>query len=57
MNTPNPVKPKEVIDKIVSPWIYSEIGMTKLIRRKNIQEHTKYLNENHNLPKLEMNII
>lgn len=39
LNTPNSVKPTEVINKVVSPWIYSEIGMTKLIKRKKINEH------------------
>lgn len=39
LNTPNSVKPKEVVSKVVSPWIYSEIGMTKLIKRKKIDEH------------------
>jgi len=39
INTPNSVKPDEVVDKIVSPWIYSEIGMTKLIRKKELKEY------------------
>lgn len=39
VNTPNSIKPGEVIDKVVSPWIYSEIGMTKLIRKKSLTEH------------------
>ena len=39
LNTPNSVKPREVIDKLVSPWIYSEIGVTKLITKKSINEH------------------
>jgi len=39
LNTPNSVKPTEVLDKVVSPWIYSEIGMTKLIKRKKVKEH------------------
>lgn len=55
INTPNSVKPKEVVDKIISPWIYSEIGMTKLIKKKSLQEHrTKYINENEYFPKLEI---
>lgn len=46
INTPNSVKPREVINKVVSPWIYSEIGITKLIKKKNIDEHRiKELNE------------
>lgn len=39
INTPNSVKTKEVINKIVSPWIYSELAMTKLIKKKSINEH------------------
>jgi hypothetical protein len=39
INTPNSVKTEEVIDKIVSPWIYSELGMSKLIKKKSINEH------------------
>lgn len=39
VNTPNSVKPDEVVDKLVSPWIYSEIGMTKLIRKKELKEY------------------
>lgn len=39
VNTPNSVKPEEVVNKLVSPWIYSEIGMTKLIRKKELKEY------------------
>ncbi|SEJ40231.1 hypothetical protein SAMN04488018_1337 [Myroides marinus] len=39
VNTPYSVKPNEVVAKIVSPWIYSEIGMTKLIRKKELKEY------------------
>lgn len=39
INTPNSVKPNDVINKVVSPWIYSEIGMTKLIKKKSIKSH------------------
>lgn len=39
VNTPNSVRPKEVVDKIVSPWIYSELCMTKLIKKKSIEEY------------------
>jgi chloramphenicol O-acetyltransferase len=48
INTPNSVKPREVIDKVISPWIYSELGMTKLIRKKSIGEHrVKKLHESN----------
>ena len=46
INTPNSVKPREVVDKIISPWIYSEIGMTKLIKKKILSDYRlKSLNE------------
>lgn len=39
VNTPHSVKLGEVIDKVVSPWIYSELAMTKLIRKKELKEY------------------
>lgn len=39
INTPKSVRPRDVINKIVSPWIYSEIGMTKLVKKKTIDEY------------------
>lgn len=46
INTPNSVRPQDVINKIISPWIYSEIGMTKLIKKKNLSYYReKYLFE------------
>lgn len=39
INTPKSVRPSDVINKIVSPWIYSEIGMTKLVKKKTIDEY------------------
>ncbi len=39
VNTPHSVKPGDVVNKVVSPWIYSEIGMTKLIRKKELKEY------------------
>ncbi|MEK6485741.1 hypothetical protein [Myroides odoratimimus] len=41
VNTPNSVKPKAVIDKVISPWIYSELAMTKLVRKKELKEYRK----------------
>jgi hypothetical protein len=34
INTPNAISVQEGIDKTKSPWIYFEIAMTKLIRKK-----------------------
>lgn len=36
LNTPNSITPE---DKTLSPWIYSEIAMTKLIRHKSTLKH------------------
>lgn len=55
INTPNSVKPDEVVDKIVSPWIYSEIGMTTLIKKKSKNEHRfKIFLESKNYSELEV---
>ena len=34
LDTPNSIKSSEVINQTLSPWIYYELGMTKLIRKK-----------------------
>jgi hypothetical protein len=41
LNTPHSITPKKVIGEhaTYSPWIYSEIAMTQLIRRKEPSEH------------------
>lgn len=40
LNTPNSITPEDVIeDRTLSPWIYSEIEMTRLIRKKSAVEH------------------
>lgn len=39
LNTPNSIIPNEVISKTKSPWIYSEIAMTRLIRQKPIKDY------------------
>ena len=39
VNTPHSVKSGEVINKVVSPWIYSELAMTKLVRKKELKEY------------------
>ncbi|MDN3706287.1 hypothetical protein QW060_17145 [Myroides ceti] len=39
VNTPYSVKPRDVVNKVVSPWIYSKIGMTKLTRKKELKEY------------------
>jgi hypothetical protein len=44
LNTPSSVKPSEGIQKTKSPWIYSEIVTTQLVR-ETIPERLKILNE------------
>lgn len=39
LNTPNSISPSDVISKTESPWIYSEIAMTQLIRHKPIEDY------------------
>ena len=36
LNTPNSITPGTVIQQTESPWIYSEIAMSRLIRRKHL---------------------
>lgn len=45
LNTPNSITPNDKIDKTLSPWIYSEIAMSRLIRTKSIIEHRGILSE------------
>lgn len=39
LNTPNSISSHSIISKTESPWIYSEIAMTKLVRKKHIREY------------------
>jgi hypothetical protein len=39
LNTPNSITPDSVISKTTSPWIYSEIAMTRLIRKKSLKDY------------------
>lgn len=39
LNTPNSITPDTIINQTESPWIYSEIAMSKLIRKKSKEEH------------------
>lgn len=38
-NTPKSIIPNEVKEKTFSPWIYSEIVFSQLVRRKSIKDH------------------
>lgn len=39
LNTPNSIKPEDTLNKVVSPWIYSELAATLLLRSRTPQEH------------------
>lgn len=39
LNTPNSITTDDVINQTESPWIYSEIAMTRLIRKKPLREY------------------
>lgn len=39
LNTPNSITPSDVLSATLSPWLYSEIAMSKLIRKKDISDH------------------
>lgn len=39
LNTPQSITPLRVIDQTVSPWIYSEIEMTRLVRKRGAAVH------------------
>ncbi|WP_314960522.1 hypothetical protein [Hoylesella nanceiensis] len=39
LNTPNSIKPDTIIGQTESPWIYSEIAMSRLIRKKELKEY------------------
>ena len=50
LNSPNSVKVNDVITKTVSPWIYSEISATQVVRKKKpnreiIKGETKIFSE------------
>ena len=46
LNTPRSITLDTVIEQTVSPWIYSEIAMSRLIRRKSREAHRRLLLEN-----------
>lgn len=39
LNTPNSITPDTIIEQTESPWIYSEIAMSRLIRKKELKEY------------------
>lgn len=39
LNTPNSITASDIIKKTESPWIYSELAMTRLVRNKELSEY------------------
>lgn len=39
LNTPNSITTSDIINKTESPWIYSELAMTKLVRNRALKEY------------------
>lgn len=39
LNTPNSITPNPIINQTESPWIYSEIATSQLIRKKKLEEY------------------
>jgi hypothetical protein len=53
LNTPNSITTESTINLTLSPWIYSEITMSKLVRKRELSEHRKektgFLKKSHDL--------
>lgn len=47
VKTPDSITTKGVVDKTYSPWIYYELGMLRLIRRRSKEAHRPMLKEGH----------
>jgi hypothetical protein len=45
LNTPNSITTKEIISQTESPWIFSEISMSELIRRKKLADYRPKITE------------
>lgn len=43
LNTPNSITSDEAISRTQSPWLFSEIAMTHIVRRKKPQEHRELI--------------
>jgi len=39
LNTPNSINSKEAVDKTKSPWIFAEIAMMEMVRRRTKESH------------------
>lgn len=45
LNTPNSITPDSFRSRTISPWIFSEIGISRIIRKRSPEEHGKLLAE------------
>lgn len=45
LNTPNSISPDEVVDQTLSPWIYSELTTTSIVKSKSIDDYRRLLVE------------
>lgn len=43
LNTPNSITASDIINKTESPWIYSELAMTKLVRNRKLEEYRPFM--------------
>lgn len=43
LNTPNSISANDTINQTESPWIYHEIAMTKMIRRRELSEYRRVM--------------
>jgi hypothetical protein len=41
LNTPNSIQATEAIDRTKSPWIYHEISISSLIRKRRLSEYRR----------------
>jgi hypothetical protein len=41
LNTPNSITASDIVKKTESPWIYSELAMTRLVRNRELSEYRK----------------
>ena len=46
LNTPNSISVKQSVDKTYSPWIYSELLLSSIVRHKKLEEYRKHVSAN-----------
>jgi len=53
LNTPNSIHTAEAINKTKSPWIYNEIVLSKIIRKRKLKEYRPEFNKAFSLGKID----